>query len=58
MEHLPEVLPAEAPLCVHHWMLGAPVGGVTSGLCRVCGEVKEFTEGRAAHPYIGRGRRK
>lgn len=58
MEQTSEVPPAEFETCVHHWVLGAPVGGVTNGLCRDCGKVREFTDSRVSHPYLGRGRRK
>ena len=58
MEQLSEVLPPEAAVCVHHWKLGSPVGGVTSGLCRECGSVRDFTEPLGPTPYVSRVRRK
>jgi hypothetical protein len=58
MEHPIEALSVEAPACVHHWKLGSPVGGVTSGLCRDCGMIRDFTEQASPHPYLSRARRK
>lgn len=28
--------------CVHHWVLGEPVGGIILGGCRVCGASRSF----------------
>ena len=36
----PEVL--EAPTCLHQWMIGPPAGPSSKGVCRLCGEEKEF----------------
>jgi hypothetical protein len=57
MEDASEVLPPMTAMCVHHWVLGMPASGVTSGTCRDCGELREFTDQRAAPLSLGRGRR-
>ena len=28
--------------CVHHWLIEAPEGPVSKGICKKCGEEKEF----------------
>ena len=28
--------------CVHHWLIDPPEGPVSKGVCKLCGEVKEF----------------
>lgn len=28
--------------CQHHWILGAPMGPTSTGLCKRCGASKEF----------------
>ena len=30
--------------CVHHWMLPSPGGQMTTGICKRCGEEKQFVE--------------
>ncbi len=30
------------PQCCHHWVIQPATGPVCSGLCQVCGEVREF----------------
>ncbi len=37
--------PAEgqsAPTCRHHWVIAPPNGPVSSGVCQICQEVREF----------------
>ena len=36
--------PAEniLPGCAHHWVIQAATGPVSAGVCRICGEAKEF----------------
>ena len=34
-----DIKPAE---CAHHWMLGSPVDGVVSGVCKLCRASKSF----------------
>ena len=29
-------------LCRHHWIIEAPVGPLSDGACRRCGEVRKF----------------
>lgn len=58
MTCLPERPIDDALACKHHWMLGSPVGGVTSGLCRDCGAVKTFTETLQPFALASRLRRK
>ena len=28
--------------CVHHWIIGTPVGETSSGVCKRCGETRQF----------------
>ena len=28
--------------CRHHWIIEAPTGPVSNGVCQVCGQVREF----------------
>ena len=30
------------PQCCHHWVIQPATGPVSSGLCQVCGEIREF----------------
>jgi hypothetical protein len=46
----------EAPVCIHRWMLETPVGGVTRGICRECGQAREFTETTSRGAYLSRHR--
>ena len=39
--HGPEV-GAEAPACLHQWLIDAPAGKTSKGTCRICGEVRDF----------------
>ena len=32
----------EAPACRHQWMIDAPAGPSSKGVCRVCGEERHF----------------
>lgn len=34
--------PSLAPDCTHHWVIDTPSGPVSSGVCKACGEVREF----------------
>ncbi len=29
--------------CAHHWIIETPDGPVSKGVCRLCGEEREFT---------------
>ncbi len=33
---------AEAPTCQHHWVIEEADGPTSQGVCRFCGEAKEF----------------
>ncbi len=30
------------PVCCHHWIIEAPNGPTSKGVCRICGEEKQF----------------
>ena len=32
----------EPPACQHHWMIDKPAGPVSRGVCRACGEERDF----------------
>jgi len=34
--------PAAQPTCRHHWVIESPAGPVSNGVCRLCGEKREF----------------
>ena len=49
--------PAEpATTCVHRWVLEAPSGSLTTGVCRMCGEHRVFSD-VAGHEWTLRRRR-
>ena len=58
MEDAFEELTTEPPVCVHHWILEAPVGSTTAGRCRVCGELRDFVDASRTGGYVSRHRRK
>ena len=33
---------AEEPLCRHHWVIESPHGVTSHGVCKLCGEEREF----------------
>ena len=37
--------------CPHHWLIETPVGPVSKGLCRLCGQRKEFKNYVEASPW-------
>ena len=37
------VLSTETPACVHHWLLGEPVGGQILGQCKRCGARRRYS---------------
>ncbi len=37
--------------CRHHWIIEAPVGPVSRGVCRVCGDVRQFKNYIEAAPW-------
>ena len=32
----------EQPACLHHWVIDRPAGPTSKGVCRECGEEREF----------------
>ena len=32
----------EGPVCRHHWLIDRPAGPVSKGVCRLCGEERDF----------------
>ena len=32
----------DEPLCLHHWVIDKPAGPTSSGVCRMCGEQRQF----------------
>lgn len=32
----------ERSVCQHHWVIESPAGPVSKGMCRCCGEEREF----------------
>ena len=36
------VEPVAGGTCVHHWLIGPPVGETSSGVCKRCGETRTF----------------
>jgi len=41
-------------MCVHRWVLESPVGEVTHGTCKLCGEVRDFTDKRPSASFYSR----
>ena len=41
-----ELIPAS--VCKHHWLIDAPQGATSTGVCKLCGEVREFCNSLAA----------
>ena len=31
--------------CVHRWLIDTPAGPTSTGVCQVCGKVKQFSNG-------------
>lgn len=44
--------------CAHHWMLPAPAGGASVGVCKICGAERTFSnadpKGWVARPGLKR----
>jgi len=36
--------------CVHRWLLSAPAGDITPGVCTLCGETREFSGASKTRP--------
>jgi hypothetical protein len=43
--------------CVHHWKLDRPVGEITHGCCKNCGEERDFQQVAREGSYYTRGPR-
>ncbi len=39
---VPEIGATEIPTCQHVWLIDSPAGPSSNGVCRACGETKEF----------------
>ncbi len=39
----PHLLNTDTPSCVHHWLLGDPVGNQIPGLCNRCGARRVYS---------------
>jgi hypothetical protein len=37
--------------CTHHWVIETPVGPVSQGSCKICGEGREFDNFPTGSPY-------
>ena len=37
--------------CPHHWLIETPVGPVSKGTCRLCGQLNEFKNYVEASPW-------
>ena len=42
----------EVAVCRHHWIIEAPTGPVSRGVCRLCDEVREFNNYIETAPWI------
>ena len=38
----PATTDATTPTCTHHWTIQPATGPISQGVCRICGEVREF----------------
>ena len=38
----PATTDAGTPTCCHHWTIQPATGPISQGVCRLCGEVREF----------------
>jgi len=36
------MLGASVEVCRHHWLLGEPRGGVVPGVCKLCGQRRQY----------------
>ena len=42
----------ENAVCRHHWIIEAPTGPVSVGVCRLCEEVREFKNYIESAPWV------
>jgi len=38
--------------CCHHWLIGTPSGAFSKGICKFCGEEKEFANSFESAMYM------
>jgi len=44
--------------CAHHWMIESPDGTTSTGVCNLCGTVKQFINSYEAAEFNDTGRRR
>lgn len=44
-----------APTCQHHWYIATPAGSTSKGICRRCGEEREFRNSTTDYISDGSG---
>ncbi len=49
--------PVSLQVCTHRWQIATPVGDQCSGICRLCGVERNFTNERSIFGQPGRSRR-
>lgn len=49
--------PAETKACRHYWHIEEADGPVSRGICRICGEEKEFQNSWVSSSYMGKDAR-
>ena len=37
--------------CIHHWVIETPVGPMSQGVCKRCGEERQFKNFMGSNPY-------
>ncbi len=42
---------ALSEICIHHWVLEPPVRSISRGLCKRCGEQREFSNGESRFSF-------
>ena len=49
--------PVETKVCRHYWHIEEADGPVSRGICKICGEEKEFQNSWIASSYMGKDAR-
>ncbi len=49
-----EKKPAEVKTCQHYWNIEAATGPISRGICKICGEEKEFLNSWSSSNYMGK----
>ena len=44
--------------CAHHWMIESPDGTTSTGVCNLCGTVREFVNSYESKEFNDTGRRR